>query len=115
MKSRACRVFLIIKAFTPLGLHPSLLSFSPFPSVLYRGLLIEAPLLNLFEETFFLELTLKILDCFFDVVVMNSYFQCCLSLSLPYCDFLKWKIIFARLTNACPVLFYSRQSLGVSR
>jgi hypothetical protein len=38
-----------------------------------------------------LKLALKILNCLFDVVVVNSYFQCYLSLSLLYNDFLKKK------------------------
>jgi hypothetical protein len=108
-------VFLIIKTLTPLSLHPSLLSLSPLPSVLYRGFLIETPLLNLFKETFFLELTLQILDCFFDVVIVYSYFQCYFSLSFPYIDFLKNKNHIAGFTNVCPALFFRRQSLGVSQ
>lgn len=84
-------MFLIIKAFSPLSLHSSLLRLSSFPSVLNRGFLIEAPLFNFFEESFFLKLTLQILNGLFDVVVMYSYFQCSLSLSLPYGDFSKKK------------------------
>lgn len=91
MKLQAFCVILIIEAFTPLSLHPSLLRLSSFPPILYRRFLVEAPLLYFFEETFFLKLALKILNCLFDVVVVNSYFQCYLSLSLLYNDFLKKK------------------------
>lgn len=77
-------LFLIIKAFASLGLHPSFLRLSPFPSVLDGGLFIEAAFLDLLEKTFFLKLALQILDSFFNVVVVYSYFQCNLFLSFPY-------------------------------
>lgn len=77
-------VRLIVKTFPSLGLESPLSCLPLLPSFFGRGLFIETSSLDLLEEALLLKLTLQVLNGFFDVIIVDSYFQWFRFLSFPY-------------------------------
>jgi len=57
------------------GLQPFLLGFSALALVFFRGFFVKAPLLNLPEKSFLLQLAFQNLQCFFNVISCDFYIQ----------------------------------------
>ncbi len=80
----------------PEGFHPFLFRLSLFSFLFFRRFLKKTPLFDLLKKSFFLELTFKRFQCFFNIISKNFYIQNSLSPSLSCIPvFVKTSLIFS--------------------